>query len=650
MSEFLPEANNYLDNHQFLAEELLQPMTNHCDLGRSNMFCQHFVQSVVLDQPEKPRVFSGFENKIGSYSSAVKKFKQSGKIISTFEFSPLRRAYAIRYEDGSLDLVFGECSKWLTESYGYKSYDLLKDCNTGDHVTADQAYCTWGCSDEDGNMQYGINLKTVFMCFKGLTYEDGFVISESTAEKLTHNAVEQISVVVNANDILINTYGDASLFKCFPDIGEEIKDGILTVRRRINKEALLVDLANKRLNKINYNLDRVFYADGIVTAIEIFSNSSGETLEKHEYYKQILKYYNSGACFYNWLLNIFSIPIMNNALYSDDVAFWFRRAKEVSEGFVWKHEGGEFDGFVIKFSIMRKKKCVIGSKITNRYGGKGVISKILPDDQMPITEDGERAEIVSNSLGIINRMNLSVLFEQELNFMANEIQKRIKIEVLKGEYEEGWRIHQEFLKDINPKQAEFFEETVGGLPETRDEYLDELAADEHIYICQPPMYGNITFEQFSLVYKKWKIERKKFVGISNPMVLGEIYFMKLRHEPAAKLSVRSAGSLSLTGIPNKNNRGVKNSIEHHSTTPVRLGEQELPNLLISNNPKEIQRLVRMYSTDEGSREFIIKALLTRNPFGTKTRLEPSSKTIPRPATGFQSYLNTIGLEITSTDV
>jgi hypothetical protein len=98
----------------------------------------------------------------------------------------------------------------------------------------------------------------------------------------------------------------------------------------------------------------------------------------------------------------------------------------------------------------------------------------------------------------------------------------------------------------------------------------------------------------------------------------------------------------------KNARGVRAGTEHHSTTPIRLGEQELQNLLIANNPEELKRLLRIYSTDDQSREGAISELLTRaDPFSSE-RIEARGTGITRPVAGLMALLESIGLEL-STD-
>ena len=172
--------------HKFLAEELLQPMTNKCDVGRTNMFTSHISQTVVLDQPERPRVFSRFENAFGAYTTAVKVLPEDATVISVFEKNPLQKVYALQYADGRVDIHFSAPVRHLTENYGYRlTSEALDAVEPGDALQAGTQIQGWPCTDEDGNFRYGLNLKTVYMNLEGRTYEDGIVCSESAAERLT---------------------------------------------------------------------------------------------------------------------------------------------------------------------------------------------------------------------------------------------------------------------------------------------------------------------------------------------------------------------------------------------------------------------------------------------------------------------------------
>ena len=201
-----------------------------------------------------------------------------------------------------------------------------------------------------------------------------------------------------------------------------------------------------------------------------------------------------------------------------------------------------------------------------------------------------------------------------------------------------------FLEIVSPDQAEWMQANV----KEDDAVLlirEIIDGKEPIYVHQPPFFGNVSLEQLKAAYEKFEVEKERFVGIEEPLILGTNYYMKLRHEPVSKLSARSAKHLSIGGVPTKNSRGVRTNTEHHSTTPIRLGEQELQNLLIANAPDELKRLLRLYATDDVSREGAIQELLLRGDPFSCDRIEPRGSGTTRPVAGLKALLESIGLRL-----
>ena len=638
----IKNVEDFNGKHNFLAEELLQPMVDKSDAGRVNMFTGHITQTVVLNKPERPRVFSRFENTVGSYTSAVKIIPDNAELVGIFEKNPLQKVYAIRYKDtGKMDIHFAKPARHLTENFGYRLTDgIPSDATVGHDLPKDTVIQNWPCTDEYGNFTYGVNFRTIYMNLQGKTYEDGLVASESAAKRLAHTAIETITVVMNANDLTVNRCGTPEYHKGFPDVGEMITDGILMARRRINHESILFDLSANQLSKINTEADTVFYAKGQVIDINVFSNLSDIELDKHAFNRQILDYHLKWVEFREWFDTTFSECLAKGAdAYSSDVGYWSRICRDTKEG-KWRHERSEFEGIVIQFTIAMECPAVPGSKITNRHGGKGVLSMILPDHLMPTTVDGRPIDLVVNSLGVVNRLNISQLYESEINYIADCVS--IQMKPLKGQARVD--LMMKFYSMAAVAQHAWLSSHLGNdeLQQMADEIADGV---EPFYVEQAPFFGNTTPDELIAMYVEFGVERMEFNDIEEAMIPGYNYYMKLRHEPSSKMSARSAKHLSIGGVPTKNSRGVRASTEHHSTTPIRLGEQELQNLLIANKPDELKRMLRIYATDDLSRESAIAELATRpDPFTDKP-ISVRGSGLTRPVAGFKALLESIGYEL-----
>ena len=101
--------------------------------------------------------------------------------------------------------------------------------------------------------------------------------------------IETVKVSLNDNDILCNIYGDSEHYKCFPDIGENVKNKIVCAKRRIHNSQVLYDLKKSNLRKINFMNDILFYNDGRLVDIVIYSNKSLDEIDDNVFNAQIKK-------------------------------------------------------------------------------------------------------------------------------------------------------------------------------------------------------------------------------------------------------------------------------------------------------------------------------------------------------------------------
>jgi DNA-directed RNA polymerase beta subunit len=637
------DVEGFEGNHKFLAEELLVPNVDKCDLGRVNMFTSHIAQTVILDEPQFPRVFTNFENQVGRYSSSYKKADRNYRVVKILEKNEMNRTFVLEDENGVVDIVDERPAKRITENYGYRIESKLKNKKEKDVIKKDELMYRSTAYDDSLKFKYGSNLKAIYLSYKNLTYEDAIVISESAAERLSYYKTDEITINVNTNDILINLYGDNDNYKSFPDIGEETRDRTLLARRRINYYSVLFDMTAQNLARINHETDAVVFGDGKVVDIEVFCNADMETLEGKEYYNQILKYLVKGNLYYQNLIETLE-PYMEAGKYTDEAGYLYKRATDtLNEEVKWRHDKNNFDNIVIKFKVLKKQKLDVGSKITNRFGGKGCISLILPDDQMPMTEDGERAEVVLNPLGIMNRLNPAQLYEQEINFISNQITKRLKKMYEEKKYDGMTDLFFDYIWDINEKQHDSLVDYYNELPEEETMAFWEEIFEKGIFIHQPPFYGNITFDKLRDLYMKYGIKPLKFKGIETPLVIGDIYMLVLKHHPATKFSSRSTSYLNLKGIPSKSNN-YKENLQLYSKTPIKLGEMEVTNLFISNRIGEVRRMLSLYSTNEEDRRKAINALAQGNVFDMPRIEEGETKSRTRQVLDVYLQSASLGLK------
>lgn len=639
--EDLKKLETFENDHGFLSELLLMPNSNKTDPGRSNMFASNIVQMVTLDEPEIPIVFTNFENQVGKYSSAYYKTEEEFIVKHILEKSKLVRViFLTSVSTGKVRSFTIEKYKHITENYGYKIDDMTSDFKIGDLLPTGTVLYRSRSYDENLNLMYGTNLMSAYLAWDGMTFEDAIVITEHAAQKLSHTTVKDIFVTINTNDVLADLYGTNGEIKSFPDEGETIKNRLLCARRRLAYESILVELSDSSL-KTYKETDDLFQAEGTVVNIEVYCNRP-KHLEDYEYNSQILKYYKRQSKNNKTITDLMDELNASNTPYCDDLGFMASRAKySEDEEIFWTYNKVEFDVAVIKFTVANTIAAIEGTKISNRYGGKGVVSLIIPTEDAPVTDQGEIIHVIFNPLGVVNRLNFSQTFEHELNHLSSQLRYRMR--EMDNEARETLLFN--YINDINPKQGEKYKEMYLQLSDDdKKEFMREIIK-KGIPLHQPPFWDNISLATYTKLCKDYKISRKKLTqNIEKPQLVGEMYLIKLKHEPYSKFSARSAKQVSMKDIPVKNNNDYKNSQSLYSSTPIRIGEQEIINLLTLNNSEEVFRYIKMMSSNSEDRKTAIETLLTHPNIYNVEEIK-SSNSVTKTSTILEAYMNTLGVSL-----
>jgi DNA-directed RNA polymerase beta subunit len=669
------KPKNKRNPHYFMSEELLIPRANNSDTQRINMFANHLNQWVHLVNPEFPRVFTNFESQVGDYSVAYKRAKDDFTVIAKVEKNPFNYSLIVQYKRSKVfDVIHFKTAVNITEDYGYELRDCIPDVQPGSTVKEEQFIYRSSNYDEDGNFAYGTNLKAVFLPYKNLTYEDGIVIGETAAKKLASYKVEQTMFSVNSNDILLNIYGTPEVYKSFPRVGDVVEEKILAVVRRRDHSKVLYDFQADRLSDPDNKDDTIIYTGGgKIVDIDIFSNRSIEDMEKNpnEFQAEILDVYRKQHAYHKAMVeqlekivpvrvlteeeqkrelkemgHVVKHPIprdTNPNKYTDEVSYMWKASHEFIDPKVqWRHEGKSFDNLKIRFTILKEHPLTIGAKLTGRYGNKGTISMIVPDEEMPVTDEGVRADICLNPLGILNRLNIAQIQEQYLNFMASNLLKKMAgAETLEEQEDEFFS----FMKMVNKEQYEFLygEYATMGSGAKKMEFIVSILTNG-IYIHQTPFFSNTTMDQYEKIFKEkpYLVKKQKFVNIEKPMVMGDMYFIRLKHESSNKASARSTALNNIKYLPSKSTLKKEKKILL-SQTPIRLGEMEVTNLMITKRGDLVEKLLKTFSTSEEDRDQLIKDLLTQsNPLNMTTSIGKAYSTNRQI---LQKYLNILELDI-----
>lgn len=664
MKEYFDEQINKrideLDNFEDILCIGKLTLASYSSAARSQMFTQHLIQSWIPNNPEIPKVSTGYEHMFGYYSGSeyitdsklevIKKIsKYDDYIYTLIVYNKKKNEY---------DVITRNEVKKLSESHGYiinnKSIDSY---NEGDVINKNTKLFNSPSTDEYGNFMYGLNAKVIYT-ISPETIEDAVVVSESFAKRFSVTNVETCTVPINDNDIPLNLYGTKKHYKSFPDIGEYTKRSILCGTRRRDK---LYDQYNLK----NSNLKRTFSSDSIyqfmgdwkVVDIDLWSNKPIDEIPDLPAYSQVKKYFLKINNYWNEIYTSLDKIINNNECkYTQRLSQLYAKARDyLDPNSRYVHEDKMFSNIIMEFTIMKSEPLRKGCKLCGRFGNKSVISNILPDSEMGITSDGVVPDIRMDALGVLGRLNTGQCLEQELNWIADKVLKIIKS---MGDPTDNPELADkqidyllEFINRINKEQYEEMNDFLNNLTnDEREEFiLDIINGKDPIYIQQSPIYC-VTGDDLYNLYNDYEMEKSElyFKNVNGSsyktlrnVIVADEYIMRLKQEPITKYSARSASLINPTSflpIKSLNNKKHKTLFQDQAN---RIGEQELHILMLSNDADALDYFYRSYASSvTGRRDTTLYTQDPTNGFEINMKSE-RSKVIDK----LNALIGSVGYEL-----
>ncbi len=509
--EFLtvkPEEIHYIDvspKQIISVSTSLIPFLEHDDANRALMGSNMQRQAVPLLRPEAPLIGTGMEQKAAVDSGVIQQANRSGKVsyVSSSEIhisqnnSDDTDVYKlIKYKRTNQDTCFNQ----------------KPVVSIGERVKKGQVIAD-GPATDLGELALGKNVLVGFMPWMGYNYEDAILISERVVkdELYTSVHIEEFDVEVRETKL-----GMESITRDIPNVSEEAfkdldEDGIVRIGARVKPGSILV---------------------GKVTP-------KGETDITPEY-----KLLNSifGEKAKNVKDTSLRVPHGTEGTVID-----IRRLR--------REDGDELAPGVeevVKVFIATKRKLQEGDKLAGRHGNKGVVSRVLPEEDMPFLPDGTPIDVVLNPLGVPSRMNLGQILETSLGWAAKELGMYISTPV--------------FESAIGEQIAELMRNA--GLKEGGKTVL----------------FDGFTGEPFR-----------------SEVTVGVIYMMKLAHLVDDKIHARSTGPYSLV---TQQPLGGKAQFGGQ-----RLGEMEVWALEAYGSANNLQELLTVKSDDMTGRAKIYEAIV-----------------------------------------
>ncbi len=448
----IPSEIDYIDvspKQPISVATSLIPFLENDDANRALMGSNMQRQAVPIIQHESPIIGTGLEEKVARDSGMLAIADENG-VIEKIDSSIIVLKHDKGGEKTEYQLLKFKKSNQATAINQKPIVKLGQKVKKGD-VLAD------GPATRDGELALGRNLLVAFMSFEGANFEDAVVLSEKLVKDDLFTSIHIDDYSINVRETKlgpeITTYD-------IPNRSEEkLKDldpdGIVRIGAEVRSQDILVGKITPKGESDLTAEERLLRA--------IFGEKSRDVKDT----SLTLDYGKTGR-------------VVGVKIFSRD-------------------QGDKLQAGVIKtiqVSVAQMRKIQVGDKLAGRHGNKGVISMILPEEDMPFLADGGPVDMILSPLGIISRMNIGQILETHLGWAASKLGYHATVPSMAGPTEEA--IKEELRK--------------AGLPE-----------DGKIYV-----YDGRTGKRF---------EQKTTVGM--------IYFMKLMHMVEDKIHMRSIGLYSL---------------------------------------------------------------------------------------------------------
>lgn len=660
--DYLSEVDSNISRlqtpEQMLGKGLNIPYNFTNSGSRKIMDIVHQSHALTLTRGEVPYIGTGYENRFGQESSSIVYFDRQYQVIAKvpkFRKAPNHHYYLILGDTltNELHVVERVAYKYSTEVYGYLINNTRLDSlsmpgsiiNPGDILKRSTGF------DEYGNKTNGANLNIVYMSNDN-NMEDSVMISEDCSVKMNAPLLKKVKKVINENDIPINLYGNEYQYKTFPDIGEDIQNGILFAFRKEDKENAIYTQSVARLRELMMSDERTTLT-GKVIDINIYCNAPAN-LASSPCDVQFYDYFIDRQEMCKAIVSIVSPYVSQGYRLTYDLQKLYAQCKDELNPTMEYIDKRKFSFLVVEFIIMENRNLDIGDKVADRYGGKGVVSKILPTYMMPRLPNGMYADMIKNSSTMTNRENAGQIFELSLNYISMCILDNLRsTQNLNPEYALSQIL--KFLSIVSPQEAEYMKEYTGRMKQDDFKlFIGSILDSECIYVSNEPISDRMDIDLLDELYKAFpdiqqttlKVPLRgsngeiRYVDTRRPLIMGKQYMMRLKQVAEEKFS---ATSLSSTNIKNQNtkSKASKNYRELYSNTPIRFGDMETGDMEHLGSDIVIINLL-IYSLSPHGRR-LVEQMYKEDPYDVD--IKANSKVKNRSVEMLNARLKTMGYRI-----
>ena len=451
------------------------PFLENDDANRALMGSNMQRQAVPLLKTERPFVGTGMEYK-AAVDSGVCVLAPCDGVITAVSADTITLLSDETHKEQTFKL-----EKFKRSNQG-TCINQRPIVDAGEHVTKGQVLAD-GPSTSDGEISLGKNALIGFMTWEGYNYEDAVLLNERLVREDIFTSVHIEEYEIECRDTKL---GPEEITRDIPNVGDDaLKDldenGIIRIGAEVHAGDILVGKVTPKGETELTAEERLLRA--------IFGEKAREVRD-----------------------NSLKVPHGEAGIIIDVKIFTRENCDELSAGV----------NKLVRCYIAQKRKISVGDKMAGRHGNKGVVSRILPEEDMPFLPDGTPLDIVLNPLGVPSRMNIGQVLEVHLGMAAKALGWHVMTPVFDGAHEDDIR---ECFREANRRNE----------PHRNDPFdlkpMQKVINPKALEFCEDgkfTLYDGRTGEKFD-----------------NRVTVGYMHYLKLHHLVDEKIHARSVGPYSL---------------------------------------------------------------------------------------------------------
>ena len=435
------------------------PFLPNDDANRALMGANMQRQAVPLLRPHAPIVGTGMEHKI-CIDSEIAVLAEGDGVVTSVD----ARHITVKYDSGEVKDY--KLTKFLRSNHG-TCINQRPIVEVGERVhgwgtdengqTVDPTVLADGPATEQGEIALGQNILVGFMTWEGYNYEDAVLLNERLVREDLYTSIHIEEYEIDARDTKL---GPEEITRDIPNVGEDaLKDldenGIIRIGAEVRSGDILVGKVTPKGETDLTAEERLLRA--------IFGEKAREVRDTS-----------------------LKVPHGESGIIVDAKVFTRENGDELGPGV----------NMVVRVYIAQRRKIQVGDKMAGRHGNKGVVSRVLPQEDMPFLPDGTPLDIVLNPLGVPSRMNIGQVLEVHLGYAAQKL---------------GWKVATPIFDGASYSDIQELLQQAGLDPEGKS-----------------VLYDGRTGEPFD-----------------NKVTVGYVYFLKLHRLVDDKIHARSTGPYSL---------------------------------------------------------------------------------------------------------